>query len=160
MPIELNMGKNSSTGIGQKRVRDPLGFGPREKPMRQVSKGQAAENRVLKVMKELIRQEYREAGELAEKQFYELDHIHGRSKEGFVLTAMFDPKNFQLLTKAQHREKTNPSANSVVTTRFDYRSKAIQARMTDLSDRLVKKLGPVWNLLDLKRVIESEIYLE
>ena len=127
--------------------------------LRKVSKKRADENHVLKLVKRLMSQEYISAGMGGTLQFWgkhDLDHIHGRHKDGFSLRALFDPRNLQLLTRDEHFRKTNGVWG--ISQRFDFRTKAVQAGLIAVSLRIEKKLGGAWNLTELKKAVESEIY--
>jgi hypothetical protein len=129
----------------------------RPEPIKKHSKTGAKEERIMRLLKEVVAQEY-SAQYGCEKRKYmgmDLDHIHGRHATGFHLPAMFSPLNLQLINRVQHEEKTNSPTKEGQ--RQDYREMPIQGRMRALNDRLCRKLGPVWNLADLKRVVESEI---
>ena len=168
--IFLRLGKKTGkTGIGQKRAegeafkRKNGGEGKhRGSYIRRVSSKRASENQVYKLMKELVAQEYSQAlgGSKSFWLKHELDHLHGRNKPGFVFGAFLSPTNFQWLTAKQHAEKTNPSKGSEIGQRHDFRTLPVQERLVELEARLVKKVGEVWDLKDLKEAVESEIYAE
>jgi hypothetical protein len=156
--IKLRLGKKTEkTGIGMRKDPDA-----KMKPMRKIGKTKKGnEQRVLKVMKELIIQEVSEAEGIPRRLLkkLDLDHIAGRDEPGFApLGAILSPLNLQLLTRVKHDTKTN--ALTLEGQRMDFRSTLVQARMIELNYRLVKKLGPVWDLRDLKDAIDSEIYSE
>ena len=117
------------------------------------------EERVLKFMRELIIQEVHESTDIPVKALrkYELDHIKGRNATGYEpFGAILSPLNLQLLPREQHEAKTN--ALTPEGQRMDYRVTAVQERMIDLNRRLIRKVGKIWNLKDLKRAIEAEIF--
>ena len=175
--ILLRMGKSKKTGIGSKKhplecicsgcatvpVKSKIRWDGSPKPrkqMRRVSKKRCKETQVLKLMRRLICQEYAEAmdGDIEQFGRLELDHIHGRTEQGFVFGALLTPTNLQMITHQEHYDKTN--GENGVSQRQDFRPKSVQLRLVALTLRLEKKVGPVWDLLDLKNAVESEIYAE
>jgi len=151
--------KNKKTVVGCKRPEGLAFKGLNRKgriKSRSVKGG--VEASLLKKIKELLIQEYNEAGgyTLAFLRKTDMDHIHGRHKEGFPLTAMFDPRNLQLLDWQTHEYKTNAPTGEEQ--RQDYRSKAVQERLITVALRLEKKVGKAWTTYELKEAVESEIY--
>jgi hypothetical protein len=89
----------------------------------------------------------------------ELDHIRGRNFPGLGrLGAMLSPMNLQFLDQEDHAEKTN--APTRAGQRRDYRTLEVKTRMAIIELEILKRLGPVWDLKDLKRVVQSMIWME
>jgi hypothetical protein len=117
------------------------------------------EERVLRHMRVLIIQEVHEATMIPVKTLrrYELDHIRGRNAPGYEpFGAILSPLNLQLIPGPVHEAKTNAPTGEGQ--RMDYRNTAVQERMVELEKRLIRKVGKVWNLRDLKNAIVSETY--
>lgn len=135
-------------------------FGVRPEPLKKISPTHAKQERILRLLKEVIAHEYSAQYGLDWRKYmaWDLDHIHGRHGNGFRLPAMFSPLNLQLLERNIHEAKTN--ALTKEGQRMDYRETGIQERMKALNDRILRKLGPVFDLGDIKRVVEAEIVAE
>lgn len=150
------------TTMGCKRdknaPRKPMKRGGKLRHFSKAGRGTAS---VLKSLKDLLVQEYHETiPEISVESWrrMDLDHVWGRHADGFTLTAMYSPRNLQLLSRDIHTQKTN--APTYDGQRMDYRPKEIQERMVMLSKRLEEKLGEAWTIAELKKVVESEIYQE
>ena len=156
-PPVLRLGKKTDKmGIGQ---RKPLGYKPLERMARvSGSTKRGAEEKILRFMRVVIIQEYSDALGIPfqELEDLELDHIFGRNALGFEpFGSILNPRNMQLIAHEQHVEKTN--AETKQGQRKDYRDKIIQGRLIELEKRLMKKVGKVFTLKDLKHAVESEI---
>lgn len=138
---------------------------PKAKPyhMRRVGKTRKGEEqRCLDLLRKVIIQEYHEALGTEEEvlKTYEMDHIHGRNQLGFKLGAMLDPANIQLIPGWAHQAKTNAVGYVTgITSRHDFRGTAETGRLTDLSERLWAKLGPLrFTAKEYRKALRAEIY--
>lgn len=151
------IGNGGIGGGGKKNVREMKRSGPLA--FRSETSKRGREERILKLMKQLVIQEVHEGlgVDVHALRKMELDHIHGRDCPGFEpFGSILSPINLQLVTHDQHTAKTN--ALEGPDQRKDYRNTIIQERMTDLNRRLIQKLGPVFTLQELRDAIESMIY--
>lgn len=170
-PIPMSQAENFNP-LAPRKVKGRGGFGMHrnagfpEKGLKSDSKlkkvgdtKRGNEERVLKVMRVLIIQEVHDSTGIAIKTLrsYDLDHIKGRNAPGYEpFGAVLSPLNLQLIPRAVHDAKTN--APTPEGQRMDYRITAVQERMVDLNKRLIRKVGKIWNLKDLKKAVISETY--
>ena len=90
---------------------------------------------------------------------YHMDHRDGRNAPGFSpLGAMLSPLNLQLLAPAIHREKTNPTPGTGITSRTDFRDQATKDHMTLLNTRIIRLLPPAWNLSDVEDILSDLVF--
>lgn len=151
------IGNGGIGGGGKKNVREMKRSGRLAFSSKTSKRGN--EQRLFKLVRMLVVQETHEATAIDVRYLRKLepDHLWGRDSTGFEpLGAMLSPENIQLLTNEQHEAKTN--ALTAEGQRKDFRTTPVQEAMRNLTARIVKKLGPVWNLNDLKRVLETMLY--
>lgn len=156
--MTLRLGKSKKTGMGQKK------YGRKEvKPLKAHSDKnlRGREEKVLKILRELIIQEIHFATGRTYRSLckLELDHIRGRNATGCEpLGAIFDPLNLQLIDHDIHAAKTN--ALTASGQRMDFRGTLEQETMTRLRRQILSKTGEVFTLAELRTAIESLLYHE
>ncbi len=159
MAIELRKPKGRG-GIGGPRnldyPRKGLKAGGKLRAVGKTKRGQ--EIKLFRLMRRLVIQEVHEVTDIpvTELEVLELDHIWGRNDPKFgLLGAILSPLNLQLITREQHKQKTNSEEPDGQ--RFDYRDTKVQERMVALSARILNRTSQVFNLQDLRVAIEAEL---
>ncbi len=161
--LSIRTTKNKGAVIGGKRVVKPVesskesGFKCKTGyVIPKLSNGRKADVGLYRKVKQLVVQEYKVVFPCCVRwSKYDLDHINGRYAQ-FPLSAMFDPRNLQLLTREQHVHKTN--ALSRQEQRMDYRTESVKNRLREVAERIEKRLGGAWTNAELKKAVELEIY--
>jgi hypothetical protein len=152
--------KGAVIGLAGKSRRNSMARSRRK--IRSVSNKRQRENQVYRLIKEAVAQEYVAVlgGTKAYWMSLEYDHKDGRNATGYTFGAFLDPTNGQWITGAEHGLKTSATKKDGITQRHDFRPTEVKKRLEALKDRLVKKVGPVWDLVDLRNAVESEIYAD
>ncbi len=130
----------------------------KNRPLRKVGRTKRGrEERVLRLVKKLVVQEYAEAlGIPAEElRHLDLDHLLGRHGLWNGIPMILSLRNLQLLTRKVHGEKTD---GVKVSSKRDFRDKRVEARLYSISERLeARYLNRPFDLWDYARAIRAEI---
>ena len=170
-PPVLHLGKNTKTVIGGYKPKTGTlkwaTFGVKDsektKQKRMSRNGNTHRgklNKLLPLVKRVICQEYvsQNGGEVRKlEKSFDLEHIHGKDGVHGGIPAVISPINLQLLDRKTHILKTD---GLEISSHFDGRDKVIQARLTELAERIRRKAGINPNWKDYKAAYESEVYDE